>query len=577
VQVTGVADVADLSVDTALLTTTYSATAVPLSSSTLAAIQSGYTVTISGVPTGATLNYGTDNGNGTWTVPGANAGSLTITPAANYSGSLNLSATVNNPSGGTTTAFTAGFNTSSDSFTYSDGSFGGSTSTSLAAGSRSSNELRLDLGGATTASTMSGGFSRAFTTTGSGSGTVTFSYRVDATDIESSEGEYARVMVAIDGTNKGSGSNTYVAQVTQVDSGWVTVTVNLGTLAAGSHTLTIGGLLNKADNSNDDVEMYFDNVTVGVSAPSTVTTQSNIAVTPTVASYTYDLNVAAALTDATGETLSVTIGALPSGVALNHGTQNADGSWTVASSDLADLTVSVPKTAAAFELSVSAATSDGGDVVTITKTLDFSDHKGLDTADTLTGTTGDDTQYGGAGNDTINAGAGNDTAWGGSGDDTINAGDGNDYVYGGSGADTIFGGNGIDYLSGGEGGDIIKGDAGNDIIIGGAGNDTLYGGADADNFKFNLGDGNDTIMDFGSSDQLTFGGISLNAGDSVGFAASGNDVVITIIGQDGTQANQVTLKDAAAGMSTAEREHISDGYSVTDTGNGVSIVVDQNS
>jgi Ca2+-binding RTX toxin-like protein len=185
--------------------------------------------------------------------------------------------------------------------------------------------------------------------------------------------------------------------------------------------------------------------------------------------------------------------------------------------------------------------------------------------------------YGGAGNDTINASGGDDTIWAGSGNDTVNAGEGADTVRGGAGDDTLHGDGGNDYMLGGQGNDIIYGDTGNDIIIGGEGNDTLYGGAGADEFVFNLGDGMDTVMGFENGDQLTFNGISLNGGDQVGITAAGNDVVITIIGQDGAQGSQVTLKDAAAGMSDSQKEHISDGYSVTDTGNGVSVVIDQNS
>ncbi len=131
---------------------------------------------------------------------------------------------------------------------------------------------------------------------------------------------------------------------------------------------------------------------------------------------------------------------------------------------------------------------------------------------------------------------------------------------------------------GGTGGDdSLSGDESDNFIMGGEGNDTLYGGAGADTFVFNLGDGMDTVMGFENGDQLNFNGISLNGGDQVGITANGNDVVITIIGQDGAQGSQVTLKDAAAGMSDSQKEHISDGYSVTDTGNGVTVIIDQNS
>ncbi len=583
VTVAGVADLPTLDVSSSLMTTSYAATAVNFPSTITSAIQSGYTVTVSGVPTGATLSAGTNNGDGTWTVPGASAATLTITPPANYSGSVSLTATVINPNGGTSTPISATFNSGLDGFSYADGSFGGSTSTSKAYGEWDNNDgvgstgaLELELGGGTSSSAMSGGFSKSFTTTGSSTGSLTFSYRVDADEIEANDGEYARVMVSIDGVNKGT--NGYVAQVVGTDSGWVTVTVDLGTLAAGSHTFTIGGLLNSADHSNDEVEMNFDNLSLNVTgSPANVATQS-VSVVPTVASLTYDLNIAASLNDLTGESLTVQLSSIPSGVTLSHGTLSG-GVWTVNSADLPNLTMTVPTSTAAFDLSVSAKStdSDGNDISVITKTIDYSDFKGLATNDTLTGTAGNDTQYGGAGDDTISGNAGDDVIWAGSGNDLVYGGDGADTIRGGAGTDTLYGGNNNDTIYGGQGNDIIYGDAGNDIVIGGEGNDTLYGGAGADTFVFNLGDGTDTVMGFENGDQLNFNGISLNGGDTLGITAQGNDVVITIIGQDGAQGSSVTLKDAAAGMDASQREHISDGYSVTDTGQGVTVVIDQNS
>jgi Ca2+-binding RTX toxin-like protein len=335
----------------------------------------------------------------------------------------------------------------------------------------------------------------------------------------------------------------------------------------------------KGDSNNDEVDFYFDDIKVQVNnGAATVTSQDGISPALSVAAYIYDLDIAASLNDATGESLSVQLNNIPAGVTLNHGTLSG-GVWTVSASDLNDLTMTVPQNTQAFDLSVSAKTtdSDGNDIAVITKTVDYSDHLGLAGDQTLTGTADAETMYGGAGNDTINASGGDDTIWAGSGNDTVNAGDGNDTVRGGAGADILHGDGGNDYMLGGQGNDIIYGDAGNDIIIGGEGNDTLYGGEGADTFVFNLGDGMDTVMGFENGDQLTFNGISLNGGDQVGITANGNDVVITIIGQDGSQGSQVTLHDAAAGMSDVQKEHISDGYSVTDTGDGVTVVIDQNS
>ena len=51
-------------------------------------------------------------------------------------------------------------------------------------------------------------------------------------------------------------------------------------------------------------------------------------------------------------------------------------------------------------------------------------------------------------------------------------------------------------LTGGAGSDDLDGSSGQDTLVGGAEDDFLTGGADADQFVFNLGDGNDTVEDF---------------------------------------------------------------------------------
>ncbi|WP_094160434.1 calcium-binding protein [Thiomonas delicata] len=180
---------------------------------------------------------------------------------------------------------------------------------------------------------------------------------------------------------------------------------------------------------------------------------------------------------------------------------------------------------------------------------------------------GDDVVDGHDGNDILNAAGGNDLLDGGAGDDTLNAGDGDDVVYGGAGADKIDGGNGNDLLDGGEGNDTLadaagfntlRGGAGDDALSGhgsfegGAGNDTLsaaglYWDNSGDTYLFNPGDGQDTIVEWGTNnayyhanlgakDVLKFGaGIDPGA---VSLGRSGNDMVFKAGGAD-----QVTVKD----------------------------------
>ncbi|PKR47254.1 hypothetical protein CU041_20260, partial [Thalassospira povalilytica] len=56
-------------------------------------------VTISGVPDGATLSAGTDNGDGTWTLNPEQLEGLTITPADDFSGSFDLGVTATSADG----------------------------------------------------------------------------------------------------------------------------------------------------------------------------------------------------------------------------------------------------------------------------------------------------------------------------------------------------------------------------------------------------------------------------------------------------------------------------------------------
>ena len=122
--------------------------------------------------------------------------------------------------------------------------------------------------------------------------------------------------------------------------------------------------------------------------------------------------------------------------------------------------------------------------------------------DSIVGGTNNDTLYGGFGDDTISGGAGNDYIAGEYGDDRLNGGSGDDILSGGFGDDYISGGEGNDIIYGGFGNDCIYGEAGDDKIYGGAGNDTLQGGAGNDTYYFGLGDGNDTIIDSASNDEM---------------------------------------------------------------------------
>ena len=144
VTVAGVADAPSLSVSDA---TGNADTAIAVSVTTALADTDGsesLSITVSGVPTGASLSAGIDNGDGTWTLTPAQLSGLTVTPPAGSTTdfALSVSATSTEASGGDTAVtadtinadgtftYTAntGF-TGSDSFTFSATDPGGATDT----------------------------------------------------------------------------------------------------------------------------------------------------------------------------------------------------------------------------------------------------------------------------------------------------------------------------------------------------------------------------------------------------------------------------------------------------------------
>ncbi|WP_244649737.1 calcium-binding protein, partial [Pseudovibrio japonicus] len=127
--------------------------------------------------------------------------------------------------------------------------------------------------------------------------------------------------------------------------------------------------------------------------------------------------------------------------------------------------------------------------------------------------------HGLGGNDRIAGGFGSDTIFGGSGNDSLHDGYmwasrwrhfevADDHLFGGAGDDSLHANWGDDHLDGGTGNDMIHGGWGNDLLIGGAGNDYLYGETGDDVYHYNLGDGDDNIVETneeGSINKLIFG------------------------------------------------------------------------
>ena len=214
---------------------------------------------------------------------------------SNTAGTLTSTAatlTVTSGGGGGGPIFDVHFNTNADGFTYQDDLFRSTNQPTFASGNYiasggfTGGALRVLVGGvnSTLVQNMSGGWRRTFTLAVPTSLTLSFRHRLtETTNYESDE--FSQTLVSVDGTLYGVAPNDYIAQVTgggTSTTGWQLVQINLGTLAAGTHTLALGGYNNKKNNSNESAEVLIDDLllTAPVPVPPSITTQpANLTVT----------------------------------------------------------------------------------------------------------------------------------------------------------------------------------------------------------------------------------------------------------------------------------------------------------
>ncbi|MCH7831539.1 MAG: hypothetical protein IIC55_01565, partial [Proteobacteria bacterium] len=266
-----------------------------------------------------------------------------------------------------------------------------------------------------------------------------------------------------------------------------------------------------------------------------------LATNPTI----FELNISASLADTDGsESLSITVGGMPTGATLSAGTDNGDGTWTLTSAELSGITLSIPQNSSDVLLNVTAVSTDtGGDTaVTVEMVKIDVNNDGFTTG--LDGTAGADTLTGTANNDFINAGDGDDT---------------------------LTGGDGADLLDGGAGDDVLDGGSGTDVLEGGAGNDILTGGDGADTFIIDSQGGHDIITDIMQQDTLVFDGQEFNMEDMVFNENSDGDVVVSFSGVADTS---VTLQGVSLNDLDINNDgDPSDGYTITTDGDTVTFTV----
>ena len=110
---------------------------------------------------------------------------------------------------------------------------------------------------------MSGAFSNTFNIAADATDAqVTITYKLEAANPFEND-EYAEVLVEIDGQLYGLNGNDYVTRISGGgDSGWQTVTIDVGDLSSGDHTIKLGGYVNKKTYSDEDAFIKFADVEV---------------------------------------------------------------------------------------------------------------------------------------------------------------------------------------------------------------------------------------------------------------------------------------------------------------------------
>lgn len=427
-------------------------------------------VTVSGLPAGATLSAGTDNGGGSYTIDQADLAGLTITPPADSSADFTIDVSVTATSkvtGIETTATPEAVDVTVDAVADAPVI----SADDIVVTDVSGGDDVID--GTDGSDTLTGGGGNDIINGGGGGDTI----------------------IGDGGPTIVTGAFAIGAALGDLD-GSEQLTVTVSGLVAGA-TLSAGTVNGDGSITLTEADLAGLTITTPVSAGS------------------YDITIEASVVDTdpdSGATSSasttimntMTLNVAPDGDDIITGGTGKDTIYGGGGNDQIN--------------------GDGGaDVI-----------DGGDGDDTLNGNGGNDTIAGGLGNDTIIGGGGEDTLDGGEGDDTITGSAGNDIITGGIGNDVLTGAGGDDSIDGGEGDDVLKGSADNDTLIGGLGNDTLNGGngdntldgGDGDD-DISGGDGIDQITGGLGDDTVSAGG-----GNDVINGNEGNDTLNGDVGDD---------------------------------------------
>jgi Ca2+-binding RTX toxin-like protein len=447
-------------------------------------------ITIAGVPEGAFLSAGTDNGDGTWTVTPDHLSGLTLTPPLDWSGSIALSVTA----------------TSSD-------------------GSEITQDLNANIAPVADFPTLT------------------------ITDVVVQVGELPVPGDVIDGTHKDD--VLYGGEGDDVIDGGAGDDVIYGDMQDQSLGDRDDKDDDRKDDGKDDDGKYDiggkddDGTTLngGVLPLTVVPLDVNAALTDMDGSEALSIEISGVPLDST----------LSLGADNGDGTWTLTGEDLSKLPSLS-MTLPEGTPAEDFALTVSATSTETttGEFSTATGVLDVTFESTTSTTggdDQLFGGQGDDTIYAGGGADVLDGGQGDDKLFGGQGDDTLVGGQGDDSLYGGDGNDVIDAGQGDDYIEAGLGDDVLSGGQGDDTFVfhAGDGNDVILDFGKQDELRFEGPEfsAEDFSLQTNGDDTatITFGGDSnvsvtlndFNADPSNGYTVTQDDnaVVVTFTDHSG--------------------------------------------
>jgi large repetitive protein len=360
-------------------------------------------VKIIGIPTDSILSAGSNNGDGSWTVPAAALSTLTIRPPKDYSGVMNLAieAYALDANGSTATRnvpFTVTVTPAADGASINP--------QAIAVNENTPQLLNLENPAEQVEITLSNLLAGAsITATG---GTL---IQLNATEWR------------FTGTKAQADTLSYIAGD---NSGMDTVNVSVVTIDGASRSSAITGAFDATITGQADAPALF---TANAAGPTATT---------------IPLNIASALTDIDGsETLSLTLSGVPAGVTFSAGTNAGGGVWSFTPAQLANLTMTTGLGQSSFSLGVAAVSTETANGNTATTSGAINVMMGTAGA-AISGDGGPNSLRGADNNDTIDGGSGNDTLNGGAGADSVLGGVGDDRIIGGLGADILSGGTGAD-------------------------------------------------------------------------------------------------------------------------------------